>query len=294
ENVLTAKVTLGDSRYPDAARQLAFFRNLEQRLQSIPGLTVLALSDSLPPAGAMQATIYSNMQIPGRPRIAEGTGGMVGWRSVLPGYFAAMGIPIVRGRAFQEDDRAPDSNSLILSESLAHELFPGEDALGKSVRPRLESPWRTVIVIAAEVRNNGLAAAADPEYYVPWKLGPEGYFRTGYFILRGPLSTQTLSSWIRTEVANVDPTQPVEISTMKQRVSKLADRPRFNAFLLSLFAAIGVFLAAIGIYGVVSFLVAQQTREIGIRVALGARPQGVLRMVLSNVARWICAGALVG
>jgi len=162
------------------------------------------------------------------------------------------------------------------------------------MRPRIESPWCTVIGIAADVKNNGLAAAADPEYYIPWKAGGEGYFRTGYFILRGPVNAQTLANWVRTEVAAADATLPVEISTLQRRVSKLADRPRFSAFLLSLFAGIGVFLAAIGIYGVVGFLVAQQTREIGVRMALGASPRGILKMVLSSVARWICAGALAG
>src|SRR5262249_2502467 len=148
------------------------------------GVTALGLSDSLPPAGAMQATIYSNIQVPGRGHIAEGTGGMVGWRSVLPGYFAAMGIPIVRGRAFLQEDVRSSANPLVLSESLARAIFPGEDPLGKTIRPRVESPWATVVGIAADVKNNGLASAADPEYYVPWKPGPEGYFRTGYFILR--------------------------------------------------------------------------------------------------------------
>ena len=292
--VLIAKLTLGQSGYPDAVRQLAFFGDLETKLKAIPGLASLGLSDTLPPSGGMQATIYSNIEIPGRARPAEGTGGMVGWRSVTPGYFAALDIPIVRGRAFQEEDRAPTANPIILSESLARQLFPGEDAIGKSIRPRVESPWRTVVGVAADVKNNGLAEAADPEYYVPWKLDREGYFRTGYFVLRGPVDMQILANWVRTEVAAADATLPVEISTLRQRVSKLEDRPRFSASLLSLFAGIGVFIAAIGIYGVVGFLVAQRTREIGIRMAIGASPGGVLRMVLSSTARWVLAGVFAG
>jgi len=294
ENVLIAKLTLGESGYREPAKQLVFFSDLETRLMAIPGVTWLGLSDTLPPSGGMRATIYSNIEVPGRARLAEGTGGMVGWRSVTPGYFAALSIPIVRGRAFQEEDLSPTATPIILSESLARQLFPGEDALGKSLRPRVESPWRTVVGVAADVKNNGLTEGADPEYYVPWKKDPEGDFRTGYFILRGPVDGQTLANWVRTAVAAADATLPVEVSTLRQRVSKLEDRPRFSASLLSLFATIGVFLAAIGIYGVVGFLVAQRTREIGIRMAVGASPAGVLQMVLFGTARWILAGVLAG
>jgi putative ABC transport system permease protein len=294
ENVLIAKITLARSRYPETLQQLAFFGELEARLKRIPGVSSLALSDTLPPSGGSQFAIYANIEIPGRPRRAEGTGGTVGWRSVTSAYFSALGIAILKGRAFREEDRAPNENPVILSESLARELFPNEGPLGKSMRPRVEGPWRTVVGIAADVKNNGLAAPADPEYYIPWKNDREGYFRTGYVILRTPMNSPTVAAWVRTEVAGLDPTLPVEIDTLSQRVGKLADRPRFNAVLLSLFAAMGVLLAAIGIYGVVGFLVAQQTREIGVRMALGATPQSILKMVLSSVARWTVTGAALG
>jgi len=294
ENVLIAKVTLGGSRYPDTARQIAFFNELEPRLQQIPAVTSMAISDTLPPSGGMRSTIYSSIGIPGRGRLAEGTGGMVGWRSVTPGYFSALRIPIVRGRAFREEDRASGENPIILNESLARRLFPDEEPLGKSMRPRPEAPWRTVIGIAADVKNSGVAEPADSEYYVPWKADNEGYFRTGYVIIRTPMNPLAIATWVRTETATLDATIPVEINTLSQRVSKLADRPRFDAMLISLFAAIGVLLAAIGIYGVVGFIVAQQTREIGIRMALGATPRTIQKMVLSNVARWTTAGAGLG
>jgi putative ABC transport system permease protein len=294
ENVLVAKVTLGESRYPDSPKQLAFFNELELRLKRIPAVTAIAISDTLPPSGGMRATIYSSIEIPGRGRLAEGTGGMVGWRSVTPEYFSALRIPIARGRAFREEDLASGENPIILNESLAGRLFPNEDPLGKNMRARPEAPWRTVVGIAADVKNNGVAEPADSEYYVPWKADDEGNFRTGYVILSTPMNSQTIATWVRTETAGLDATAPVEISTLSQRVNKLADRPRFNAMLISLFAALGVLLAAIGIYGVVGFLVAQRTREIGIRMALGATPRNIQKMVLSNVARWAVAGAGLG
>jgi len=242
----------------------------------------------------MHSTIHAGIEIEGRPRFAEGTGGMVAWRAVTPGYFSALGIAILRGRAFEEDDRVPGRNSIILSDFLARELFPSENPLGKSMRFGLTGPWRTVVGVAADVKNAGLDAQADPEFYVPWKNEPPQYLGSAYLILRTPLNPQTLEKWMHSETASLDPTLPVKIETMSQRVWKLAARPRFNAVLLSIFAAMGVLLAVIGIYGVVGFLVARQTREIGVRMALGATPGAIWKMVMASVARWTLAGALLG
>jgi putative ABC transport system permease protein len=294
-NVLTETVSLGAYRYPQTAQQLAFFTELEARLKRIPSITALALSDSLPPAGPMRSTIYAAIEIPGRPPLAEGTGGMVGWRAVTPDYFTALGIRIVQGRGFQQQDRLPSENTIILSEALTRQLFPHENPLGQQVRLfRNQGPWRTVVGVASDVKNNGLAAGSDPEFYLPWKNDPVEFFRTAHVIARTAINPQAVAAWMRTETVGLDPNLPVTIEPMRQRVGKLAERPRFNAMLLSLFAGVAVLLAAIGIYGVVGFLVAQQTREIGVRMALGATPQGILKMVLSNVARWAIGGAALG
>jgi predicted permease len=294
ESVITGKISLADYRYPTAASQLAFFQSLETRLQQLPGVAALALSDSIPPAGGMRATIYSRIKVAGRPLPPEGTGGMVGWRAVTPSYFSALRISILHGRAFQEEDRAPDANPIILNEALAHRLFPNEEALGKSMRFAMTGPWRTVVGIATNVKNNGPADAADPEFYIPWKSDPVGDFRTAQVLIRTASSPQTAASWMRETTAALDQTLPIEIQTLDQRVGKLTQTPRFNAVLLSLFAGIGVLLAAIGIYGVVGYLVAQRGREIGVRMALGAAPRTILAMIFANVARWTLGGAILG
>lgn len=294
QNIVTEQISLGQSRYPNAPQQAEFFDRLLTRLRNFPGVTSLALSDSIPPSGAMHSTIYAGIEVAGRPRFAEGTGGMVAWRAITPGYFSALGIPILQGRAFDEDDRVPSQNSIILSNFLARQLFPNEDPLGKPMRFGLTGPWRTVVGVAADVKNAGLDAQPDPEFYIPWKNEPAQYLGSAYVILRTPLNPQTVEKWMHSETASLDPTLPAKIETMSQRVWKLAARPRFNAVLLSIFAAMGVLLAAIGIYGVVGFLVTRQTREIGIRVALGATPGAILKMVMANVARWTLAGALLG
>jgi putative ABC transport system permease protein len=295
QKVLTETIALADYRYPNPPQQIAFFTELEARLKHLPGVTAVALSDSLPPAGQMRSTIFATIEVAGRPLLAEGTGGMVGWRAVTPEYFSALSIPIVQGRGFREEDRLPSENSIVLSETLARALLPNENPIGKRLRLfRMEGPWRTVVGIAADVKNNGLAAGADPEFYLPWKNDPVISFRGGNVIVQTRMNPKAVSAWMRGETAGLDSMLPVKIETMSQRIGKLADGPRFNAVLLSLFAGMGVLLAAIGIYGVVGFLVAQQTREIGVRMALGASPQGILKMVLSNVARWTISGAALG
>jgi putative ABC transport system permease protein len=148
--------------------------------------------------------------------------------------------------------------------------------------------------IAANVKNNGIEGQAEPEFYIPWKNEDNQSFRVAHVILCTPLDPRTMSDWLRSETAALDPALPVTIETMPQRVGKLSQRPRFNAALLALFAALGMLLAAVGIYGVVGFLVAQRTQEIGVRMALGATPQSILKMVLGNVAGWIAAGAITG
>jgi putative ABC transport system permease protein len=295
KSVITAGIDLADYRYPDAAKQIAFFEQLESRLKQMPGVTSLALSDTLPPSGGMEATFLSTLEIPGHAKFSEGTGGMIGYRYVTPSYFPALSIAILRGRGFREEDRAPAERPVILSEALAKKLFSnGEDPLGKPFRFRTQNEWRTIVGIAADVKNNGLAAPAAPEFYVPWKNEPGGYFRSGHVIVQSALSPETIAKWIRSETAAVDPAVPMTIEVMETRVGKLAQRPRFTAVLLTLFAGMGVLLAGIGIYGVVGFLVAQQTREIAIRIALGATPSSVLRMVLWNMLRWTTTGAALG
>jgi predicted permease len=297
QHVITAQVSLADHSYPDIATQLAFFQQAEAKLTRLPGTGMIALSDTLPPSGGMQATFFASIEVPGRAKPSEGTGGMVGWRMVTPNYFQVLQIPIVRGRGFSESDRAPTEQPVIVSQSLAARLFRDENPLGKSLRFTAfdrSGPWRTVIGVAANVRNNGLTKEGDPEFYIPWKNDLETHLGRGYLIFRTSLNADSIVPWTRSQIAEIDPTVPLEFATMNARVSKLTARPRFDAVLLSLFAGIGVVLAALGIYGVVSFFVSQRTQEIGVRMALGATPGNVSHMVLGNVAGWAVAGALLG
>jgi predicted lysophospholipase L1 biosynthesis ABC-type transport system permease subunit len=148
--------------------------------------------------------------------------------------------------------------------------------------------------VAGNVKNSALMEPDDPEFYVVRKHSAEPFGRTATAILSGPLDPTAMARWVRATVAALDPSLPVNIETLDQRVGKLAERPRFNAWLLGLFAGMGLLLAAIGLYGVISFLVAQRTQEIGVRMALGATPGAVARLVLGHAARWTFAGAALG
>jgi putative ABC transport system permease protein len=293
-NVITANTTLAPWRYPQEAQQQAFFEQLQQRLGRIPGISELALSQYLPPSGRENAVAYARIEIPGRARPPEGTGSMIGFRAVTAGYFPALDIPILQGRAFRKQDLAPGQNAVVLSRSLARKLFGNEDPVGKRIRFDPNQPWHVIVGVAADVKNNGIEAQADPEFYLTWNDGFRGAFDEAYVIVRTPVAPNTMAKWVRSEVASLDPEQPITIETMTQRVSGLEDRPRFDAILLSFFALAGLVVAAIGIYGVVGFLVAQRRREIGVRMALGATPNAILRLMLGDVARWAALGGSLG
>jgi predicted permease len=292
--VVTAGLVLGQQRYPRPEQRVAFFGQVEQRLRRMPGVTALALSDSLPPGGPVLTMIYGTIQVRGRERYMKGSGGPVVYRTVTPDYFPALNIPILRGRGFREEDRDPNAHTIILSQSLAKKMFGSTDALGQQLQLGSVGPWYTVVGVAADVKNDGLASAPDPEYYVARKLSPDDAMRASSVLVRTSLAAGPTAQWLRSEIAAIDPALPVTIETMDQRVGKLAQKPRFNAALLSLFAAMGLLLAVVGIYGVVSFLVTQRTQEIGVRMALGATPGHILRLVIGRSMRPVLVGVLLG
>ena len=306
QNLVTAQITLGQQKYSSAKQRLAFFEELERRLSGLPGMQAVALADSLPPGPPNRTMPFVALQAEGEPPLAasEGIGGVVGWRSVTPNYFSVLGIPVLRGRPFAEQDRAPEAHTIILNQALARRLFPNEETLGKTVqfrtdRTALTAPF-TVIGITANAENQGLGGSLGPEYYMV-RRHTENDVIFSYpdsqhisMIVRSPMGAETVAQEMRRAIAKLDPTLPVDANTMGQTVAKLAERPRFSASLLSLFAVVGLLLTALGIYGVVSLQVNQRTQEIGVRMALGATHKDVIGMMVWQASRWIAAGAVAG
>jgi hypothetical protein len=208
-----------------------------------------------------------------------------------------MGIPIVRGRGFTEADRVSGEDVAILDETIARRMFPGgEDPIGRHVRSGQvgTGKWRTIVGIARNVKNAGLTGRDDPEYYYLWRTGPDSGRRRAYFLFRSQADPTSLAGLIRSEISQIDPALPLTITTMEQNLGRYVQRPRFESFLLSLFAGIGVLLAAVGQFGVISYLVTQRSAEIGVRMALGATGRDVVRLVLRHTLIWTLVGAVAG
>jgi predicted permease len=302
-NVVTAEITLGRNygQFPASAE---FFERLETRLHNLPGMTAVAISDSLPPTGPQRAHQFFDIRVAGRPPFPRGTGGLVGWRMVTPGYFQMLGIPILEGRGFMPEDQNANAAAIVVSKKLADRLFLGQSAVGQHLQLSLPSgPWYTVVGVSGDVtylNESGRVGRTDPEYYVARKrlsaLGttPEDLDRHAFFLVRSPMKSAAMEQLVRREIASLDPILPVEVSTLTARVDLLRAEPRFNAVLISLFATMGFLLATIGLYGVLAFLVSLRTREIGVRVALGAKPESVLAMVVWHGVRLMLVGFVAG
>jgi predicted permease len=301
-HVLTAQLILPTSRYMQPAERIAFFNTLEQRMNTILGVRAVGLSDSIPPAGWERSRPIYSLEVVGHPRQKSGAGGMVNWRYVSPGYFEALRIPILAGRAFKEDDRRPGTNLCIVSESLAHRLLPSISAVGQQLKFHTDVPYQIVGVVP-DVKNIGLAFTGAPEYYILRThslddtylnmTGPVAQ-RTVSIVLRGDTSDPDLISAVKQQMAIVDPNLPVQIYTMDERLSELTAGPRFYAVLLIAFSCVGLLLAAVGLYGTVSYLVTQRTKEVGIRMALGATPAEVAKLILRHSATWTFVGLAIG
>lgn len=298
-NVITVHVPLNWERYPKGT--VDFYLRAEAAFRQLPGVTAVGMSNSLPPGGLHAGSRYSELEAEGQPPTPAGVGGAVTWRQVTPDYFRALQIPIVEGRDFSEEERGLDQHLAIVSKDLAARMFPDGHAIGRHIMHELFNPYRqagpvyTVVGVAGIVKNGGLTGEDEPEFYeLRTNLHPEDWDSHHFFLLESSLPASVLAPWIRARIAQLDPTAPVEIDTMTQTVNKLADRPRFETALLGFFAMCGLLMAVTGLYGVIAFIAAQRTQEIGVRMALGATRGDILRLIAGEGLQLIVLGGAVG
>src|SRR5271163_258440 len=301
-NVLTVHIPLNWERYPTGFQDV--YLRAEAVFRRSPGVTAVGMTNSLPPGGNgwQNGMRYAEIYVAGRPHPPAGIGGSVVVRAVTPEYFRVLQIPILDGPGFREEDRQSNVDFIVLSKLLAARLFPSGDAVGQHIQlgnfaPYLANngPAYTVAGVAGDVKNEGFAGQDDPELYtLRTNHHPEAWDQHHIFLLETTLPASVIAPWIRTELTRLDPTAPVEINSLIQDVTKLADRPRFETALLGFFAACGLLMAVIGLYGVIAYVATQRTQEIGVRMALGATKVDILWLIAGEGIRLIALGGMLG
>jgi putative ABC transport system permease protein len=295
EKTLTMVVSLPASRYAETERQVAFFRQAVERVSSLPGVVAAGVTTDIPLFGGSS----TGFDIEGRPPYAPGQRPMVEYRSVSPGYFRAMGIPLLRGHTFTEQDRGDAPGVVIINETLARRYFPNEDPVGKRLGFSKPTDWREIVGVARDTRNYGLDEEVKPEAYMPLTQSAPDYLAGSIsgmiLVARASSDPQSMAAPIKREVQGLDGSLPVyNIKTMEQYLAESVARRRFNMLLLVVFAGVAVLLAVVGLYGVMSYMVSQRTHEIGLRMALGAQPRDILAMAARQGLALIGVGVGVG
>jgi predicted permease len=286
--VFTARIALPGFRYDSTRKQMQFYLDAEAAIRRLPGIRAVAFSDSVPPGGGYGMR-WTDLTIDGKPYQGEETGDTLTTRKVTPDYFPALNIPIVRGHGFTEEDTRSAQPVVILSRLLAARIFPGEDPIGRRVS------GHAIVGVAENVKNGGLVEPDAPEiYFLRGKSESDWDGRKPVMVISSVLSPRAVAPWVRSQIAAIDSTVPVQIEALDQTLSKLADRPRFETALLGFFAFCGLLMAVIGLYGVISFVAEQRTQEIGVRMALGATRGNILRLIAGEGVRLIVLGGVLG
>ncbi|HUG97662.1 MAG TPA: ABC transporter permease [Gammaproteobacteria bacterium] len=283
------RIALPSERYAEDPQSAAFFGQLAQRAAELPGVASAGVVQSLP----MVNDYVLSFRVDGRPAPPHGEEPSAIYYSVDPGYFAAMDIPMVRGRGILPSDRADGRRVMVVSESFAARFFPGGDVIGQRIDLGSGEPdWREVVGVVADVRHYGLDARLEPQMYEPFAQNP---FGNAFLVMNSKVLPAALTGPVRALVRELDADQPVgELRSLASVIEdSLADR-RFGAWLIGGFAATALLLAAIGLYGTLAYAVRQTVREIGVRLAIGARPGDVLRAVLRRGVVVAALGVTVG
>ncbi len=292
DHLLTLRLRLPQTKYSDAAQLTPFYQNLIQRVRALPGVKTAGTVSHLPLSGAYQSGTVTVEQ----PSASVDNASFECDRRVTsPDYFEAMGIEVKAGRVFNDHDAQGAQMVCIIDETFARRFWPNEDPIGKRVKiggNQSTAPWLVVVGVVAHVKHYGLSAQGREFIYFPYQQTPA---RQMFLAVRTEGDPSNLVGAVRNEIASIDPDQPVaDIRNMEQIVYGSVAQPRFNMLMLGIFAAVALILAAVGVYGVMNYSVAQQTHEIGIRMALGAQQSHILSMVIQQGFVLVGIGVAIG
>jgi putative ABC transport system permease protein len=287
---LTFAVTLPRARYDSAAKMIAFHDRLQRQLASIPGVDAVSAIDPLPLGGTSWSGTF---HVEGQPteRGAEAPHGE--YNVALPGFIETLRFRLVAGRDFNVSDGPGAPSVAIVDERLAARHWPGEDAIGKRISANSDSgPWSSVVGVVRHVYRSGPKSEGEPQIYFPYRQRVQTPLS---YVLRTTVDPLSVVRAVRTQVAQLDADLPVaRVASMETLESAALARDRFNALILLVFAGTALLLAAIGLYGVMAYLVAQRQAELGIRMALGGRPGDVARLVIGDGMRMALLGIAIG
>jgi putative ABC transport system permease protein len=293
ENLLTVRLRLPQSRYSDAAQLAPFYQQLIERVRALPGVEAIGAISHLPLSGSyMSGTVTVEEALASDPQNASFEADR---RIISPDYFRAMGITLLNGRAFTDQDGQGAPPVAIIDESFARRFWPNQDPVGKRVKlggGQSPNPWMTIVGVVAHVKHYSLNAAGREFIYYPYLQSPA---RSMYLAVRASGDPTAITSAVRGEVNSIDPAQPVsEVRSMRGLVYTSMAQQRFNMTLFTIFAVVALILASVGVYGVMSYSVTQRTHEIGLRMALGAQQNQILKMIVRQGLTLVLLGVGIG
>ena len=293
DNLLTMKVVLPPLKYPDTARRAAFYDELTQRVQALPGVRAASVTTNLPLTNRGNGMGFT---VEGRPELAPGQSNSAVVRVVSPNYFQTMGIKLLGGREFTDQDTADAPVVLVVGETMAKRFWPGEDPVGKRIKFgsfNSTADWLSIAGVVKDVKHFELNTNDREQIYLSYRQA--GFFEPRDLAVRTEVDPLSLAASVRNAVWGIDKDQPVSnIRTMEEIVSESVARQRFNTLLLGIFAVVALVLASIGIYGVMSYSVTQRTHEIGIRMALGAQALDELKLTVGQGLKLVLLGLFIG